>query len=126
MLEYTSLKDSGEREEFDTGSVRDRRAGKGRYDLLSPIAIRRWAVHTENGCDKYGERNWEKGQPIKLFLDSAARHIYSYLAGMRDEDHLAAAMWNIAAAIHTEEMVDAGRLPQTLMEGLPAPLLTEN
>ena len=37
--------DSGSREEFDTGSVRDTRAGKGRFDLLPRVALLRvgWA-----------------------------------------------------------------------------------
>ena len=30
------IHDSGTREEFPSGMVRDRREGKGRYDLLSP------------------------------------------------------------------------------------------
>ena len=38
-----STKDSGARREFTTGSRRDSRRGKGRFDLISPIAIRRLA-----------------------------------------------------------------------------------
>ena len=65
------LPDSGERIEFETGAVRDTTTGKGRYDLLSPIAIKRLAQHFENGGLKYKDRNWEKGIPLKRFLDSA-------------------------------------------------------
>jgi hypothetical protein len=110
-MDYTSVTDSGVREEFATGSVRDTRIGKGRYDLLSPIALRRLARHTENGAVKYGDRNWEKGQYVSRYLDSAIRHLYCYLGGARDEDHLAAVMWNAMAAIHTEEKCRAGELP---------------
>lgn len=114
MAEYNEVKDSGERREFSTGSVRDRSAGKGRYDLITPIGLRRLAVHYENGAVKYGDRNWEKGQPISCYLDSAIRHLFAYLEGKRDEDHLAAAAWNAFGAIHTVEKVAAGELPVEL------------
>jgi len=108
------LKDSGKREAFATGSVRDTREGKGRYDLLSPIVMLRDAQHMENGARKYGERNYELGQPLGRYVDSAMRHIQRFLEGHRDEDHLAAARWNIGALMHTEEMVKRGRLPVEL------------
>ena len=60
-FEWETVMDSGERQEFSTGSVRDTRKGKGRFDLLPPKAIRRLAVHFESGAIKYGDRNWEKG-----------------------------------------------------------------
>ncbi len=112
----TELPDSGKREEFSTGSRRDTREGKGRYDLITPHGMRRLALHYENGSRKYGDRNWEKGQPISRYLDSAIRHLYRYLAGDNAEDHLAAAAWNALSAIHTEEEVVAGRLPQVLAD----------
>ena len=111
---FTYVKDSGKRQAFKTGSVRDTREGKGRFDLISPIALKRLAQHYENGAKKYGDRNWEKGQPISRYLDSLIRHAYCYLEGHRDEDHLAAMMWNAAGAIHTEEMVERGLLPKEL------------
>jgi hypothetical protein len=114
MAMYDKVNDSGKRQEFETGSRRDTREGKGRYDLISPIAMQRLAKHFENGAVKYGDRNWEKGQPISRYLDSAIRHIYKFLEGHRDEDHLAAAMWNIGGAIHTEEVIERGLLPESL------------
>jgi hypothetical protein len=47
-------------------------------------------------------------------LDSAIRHIYKHLEGFRDEDHLAAGVWNLLGAIHTEEMIERGLLPKEL------------
>ena len=82
-------KDSGERQQFATGSQRDRRAGKGRYDLITPFAIARIVGVYERGAAKYDPRNWERGQPLSRYIDSALRHIFQYLAGLRDEDHLA-------------------------------------
>jgi len=118
-MKYDKVQDSGVREDFDTGSRRDTRKGKGRYDLISPIAIQRLAVHLENGSDKYGDRNWEKGQPLCRYFDSSIRHLYKYIDGSRDEDHLAAALWNIHCMIHTEEKITRGELPKELND-LPA------
>lgn len=109
--EYDSVKDSGERREFSTGSVRDVRIGKGRYDLIPPVALRRLAQHYENGAIKYGDRNWEKGQPLSSYADSMLRHCQDYLGGCRSEDHLAAISWNAFAIIFTESMLRAGKLP---------------
>lgn len=111
---YNSLEDSGSRREFETGSVRDVRTGKGRYDLISPIALSRIARHYENGAVKYGDRNWERGQPVCSYLDSAIRHAYRFLEGSREEDHLAAVAWNAMAAIHTLEEIERGLLPPEL------------
>ncbi len=124
MSDFTSVKDSGKRQEFDTGSVRDTREGKGRYDLIPPIAIERLAHHFENGAVKYGDRNWEKGQPLTRYLDSAIRHIYTFLEGDRSEDHLIAGVWNLMAAVHTEEMISRGLLPFELND-LPDTCLTD-
>lgn len=104
MTEKFELKDSGSRREFRTGAVRDRSEGKGRMDLLSPFANMRTARWLEKGASKYGERNWERGMPFSWLLDSALRHLYKYQAGCRDEDHLAAARFNIDALMHFEEL----------------------
>jgi hypothetical protein len=115
MMDYKKVKDSGTRQKFKTGAVRDIQQGKGRFDLISPIFLRRLARHYENGAVKYGDRNWEKGIPIGRFLDSAIRHLNEYREGLRDEDHLAASAWNIACIIHVEEMIERGLLPKELM-----------
>jgi hypothetical protein len=114
MKTFEGVNDSGERQEFSTGSVRDTRTGKGRFDLIPPVSLKRLAQHFENGAVKYGDRNWEKGQPISRYLDSAIRHLYDFLGGDRSEDHLAAAAWNAFAAIHTEQKVADGELPVEL------------
>jgi hypothetical protein len=120
------LPDSGDRREFDTGSVRDVRIGKGRYDLLSPFVTERDAKHMEAGAIKYNDRNWEKGQPLMSYFDSAKRHMESYVACLllgekAEEDHLAAVRWNIASFIHTEEMINRGLLPSDL-DDRPGPM----
>ncbi len=114
MVEYNSVKDSGERQEFNTGARRDTQSGKGRYDLLPPRAIKRLAKHYENGAKKYGDRNWEKGMPLSRFMDSAMRHMFKTLEGQRDEDHLIAAAWNILGIAEIQERIEEGLLPKEL------------
>lgn len=97
------IKDSGERTTFDTGANRDMSKGKGRLDLLPCSAILALARHCEAGALKYGERNVDKGIPQHSFIDSGLRHLFKYLRGDRDEDHLVAAFWNIAWALEQEE-----------------------
>lgn len=97
------VKDSGKREKFTTGMVRDVRTGKGRFDLISPIALRRLAVVYEKGAVKYEARNWENGAPISRFMDSALRHLNNHIEGRRDEDNLGMAAWNIFCMLHFDE-----------------------
>lgn len=98
---------------YGTGSRRDSREGKGRYDLISPYATKRLAQRLEFGVEKYGERNWEKGQPMDDFFDSAKRHMDNWQMGMTDEDHLAAAYWNLHCMIH----FDSVGMPEAPMMG---------
>lgn len=97
------LHDSGKREKFETGAVRDTREGKGRYDLIPAKALMRLAKIYEEGAEKYDDRNWEKGIPVSRCIDSAIRHLIKYLDGWQDEDHLAAVLFNIMAVMHFEE-----------------------
>lgn len=59
------------------------------------------AIHFEEGCQKYGERNWEKGIPAERYIDSAIRHYLKHLRGDRDEPHDRAFVWNILCCAWT-------------------------
>jgi hypothetical protein len=100
--EMQEIKDSGSRREFETGALRDMGENKGRFDLLPWTAISELAQHCENGAKKYGERNIDKGLPINSLIDSGIRHLCRYLEGYSDEQHLRAALWNIAWAMEFE------------------------
>lgn len=147
--EAPHIKDSGERQEFNTGAVRDIQKGKGRCDLMpldvvaeyftlygdvNPIIMsihsfqitgdynvlfrvldrfteRHWknnrtmflevAKHFEEGAEKYGENNWQKGLPVKCYINSAVRHYLKWLRDDKDEPHDRAFCWNILCAIWT-------------------------
>ena len=124
MDDKYAIKDSGERTEYDTGAVRDLRKGKGRYDLLQWRTIMALAKHMEMGIEKYGERNWEKGIPIKSFWDSGERHLIEFLLGMDDENHLIAAIWNLCCMYETLRMIEEGLLPEELYD-LPSKIKLE-
>ncbi len=113
MAKYNKVTDSGKRRKFGKNrAVRDVSTGKGRYDLISPIAMQRLADHYENGATKYDPRNWEKGMPLSVFLDSMERHLTKFREGHREEDHMSAVGWNAFGLIHTEEMIKRGLLPK--------------
>ena len=94
------IKDSGERTEFSTGAVRDMKRGVGRMDLLPWYGIIEVSKHCEEGAEKYGEHNVDKGIPLHSLCDSAARHLAKFIAGETDEDHLRAAAWNLLWALN--------------------------
>ena len=94
------IKDSGNRTEFSTGAVRDMKRGVGRMDLLPWYGIMEVSKHCEEGAEKYGEHNVDKGIPLHSLCDSAARHLAKFIAGETDEDHLRAAAWNLLWALN--------------------------
>lgn len=103
--ENDGMNDSGSRISYgDDKAIREPTVGKGRFDLISPFAMERLAKWTELGSLKYAVRNWEKGMPYSRYLDSANRHLNNFLKGMEDEDHLAAAAWNIFAIMHHQSL----------------------
>ena len=160
-----SIVDSGTRQEFPTGAVRDIQKGKGRCDLLpldvvsdmymtqcgrgchqqmvfgclfmfvetgdcihlqtaldvsaramfrdTSTMILEVSMHFEEGAEKYGENNWQKGLPVKCYINSAVRHYLKWLRGDTDERHDRAFCWNILCAIwtckHKPELNDYGQ-----------------
>ena len=110
------MKDSGTRETFETGAVRDSDEGKPRPELISPFAIERLSHWLRMGAEKYAPRNWEKGLPISRSMSSLCRHLMKYQQGCTDEDHIAAILCNAMFIAHTEEMCKRGVLPKTLLD----------
>jgi hypothetical protein len=90
---------------FSTGAVRGTDASGVRFDLITPIGLRRLAETCAEGAKKYGDRNWEKGIPATQMLNHAIRHVYLWLQGDASEDHLAHSAWNILGVCHFEEVL---------------------
>lgn len=116
-----SIEDSGKRESFSTGAVRDVADDKPRPDLISPFFMRRLGEHLAKGAKKYSEWNWAKGIDNARCFQSAYRHLLAYQCGETNEDHLAAAAFNLMAIIHNEEVtkgkikLNTGFSPDTLI-----------
>jgi len=104
MKDTFIIKDGGTRTEFKSGMVRDTGAGKIDWELVfnGPM-LERWAVHLTKGNAKYpdpepGKANWQRACGIEeqvRFRKGAARHFAQWMRGDDDEDHAAAAIFNI-------------------------------
>jgi len=100
-------KDSGKRQEYSTGMVRDTSKGKARFDLMVPSGVpyqhqflTRFAELLARGAEKYNDRNWEKArtdEELARFKESAFRHFMQWLCGEDDEDHASAVVFNLLA-----------------------------
>lgn len=66
------------------------------YTLILEVA-----KQFEDGAKKYGDSNWQKGIPVRCYIDSAVRHYLKYLRGDKDEPHDRAFCWNILCCIWT-------------------------
>ena len=101
------IKDSGERQSFSGGMVRDVATDKIDYSLiLDGPMFKRWAIHLTNGAKKYTKRNWMKAsgqEEYDRFKESALRHFLQWYWGDRDEDHASATIFNINGAEYVKE-----------------------
>jgi hypothetical protein len=108
------LPDSGQRAQFSTGAVRDASIGKGHFDSIPPVALRKLAKRFEDGSRKYKRANWMKGIPLSHYENSLTRHILAWKEGDESEDHAGAIIWNSCCMVWTDEEIKAGRLPKEL------------
>ncbi len=108
------VKDSGKREEFDSGMVRDTTEGKVDYTrCLEGPMLERWAAHLAKGAIKYpdvsmGVANWTLAsgpKELHRFKVSALRHMIQWMRGETDEDHAAAVFFNLNGAENVKEKV---------------------
>ena len=99
-----TVKDSGQRQEYASGMVRDLQDGKVEYDRpMDGPMFDRWAEHLTKAMAKYpddsdGQPNWMRANSpteLKRFRKSAVRHFRQWLRGDVDEDHAAAVYFNI-------------------------------
>ena len=107
MAQEFITKDSGERQEFSTGMVRDTSASKIRYDLVYMPMFKRWAELMTRGAVKYSPNNWKKAstqQELDRFKESAFRHFMTwFLEEDNSVDHGAAIYFNVAGAEYVKE-----------------------
>ena len=106
MAEFVT-KDSGKRQEFEGGMVRDTTEGKVNWALVAdgPM-LKRWAELMTRGAIKYDARNWMKasGQAeLDRARESAFRHFMQWYRGDVDEDHAAAILFNVNQVEYIKE-----------------------
>ena len=103
----------------DTGALRDiDTENKGRFDLLPYEALQEVAIHYAQGAEKYADRNWEKGLPLRSFIDSGLRHGHKLCGGLQDERHDRAWAWNALGYLWTRAKIVNNELPLSLAEGV--------
>lgn len=119
-MDNFTIKDSGKREEFNSGMVRDTAVGKADYTtILDGPMFDRWVEHLSKAKVKYpdvapGVANWtlaEGEEELVRFKKSAFRHFRQWLRGDRDEDHAAAVFFNINGAEYVREKIKNVKSP---------------
>lgn len=106
------IKDSGKRQTFSNGMIRDTAEGKVDFTLaLDGPMFERWAAHLTRAAEtKYPKRNWMKANDVETmerFKVSATRHFMQLLRGDTDEDHAAAVFFNINGWMYVKDKLDA-------------------
>jgi hypothetical protein len=108
-------KDSGERQTFETGMMRDSGQKDLRPDLLPGPMLVRWAELMGRGAAKYKARNWEKActeEELERFREGAFRHFVQWFYGLNtEEDHAAAVFFNISGAEHVKARLQVAPKP---------------
>jgi hypothetical protein len=104
------VKDSGKREEYKSGMVRDVTDDKIDFSLIydGPM-LERWAQHLTDGAKKYSKRNWLKAnglEELARFRESAIRHFHQWATGKTDESHESGVFFNINACEYLKEKLN--------------------
>lgn len=98
------VKDSGKRQEFDSGMMRDTQEGKiDWWRITQGPLLKRLAIHLTKGAAKYPDiapltPNWTLAagnEELARFKASALRHFMQWFYDELDEDHFAATVFNM-------------------------------
>lgn len=110
------VKETENKEIFETGAKRNIAEGRGSPSLLPFEAIKQLSIHMEKGAKVYGRGNYLKGMKISRYFDSAFRHLSDFAEYGFDseENNLAAILFNICAIIETKKLIEQGKLPREL------------
>jgi hypothetical protein len=107
MKDY-KVQDSGKRQDFETGAVRDTNEGKGRFDLISPVGMRLLA-------EDYNYK-WQDGSfSTSALLNETLFDVNLYMEGFRDVNYLTRAAGRCMASAHIECMAFNGLMDKKLL-----------
>jgi hypothetical protein len=110
------IRDTGDRQTFSTGMVRNAAKDKTRYNpVLEGPMFKRWASHLWKGKKVYpdaalGVGNWtlaETEEELQRAKESFFSHVMDYLDGDDVEDHAAAIFFNINLIENIKEKMAA-------------------
>jgi len=106
----SGLKDSGARQEYSSGMVREPSGIRERFDLILPLGqpynttlLYKWADILAMGCSKYKKRNWELASSVEeldRFKESAWRHFVKFMNGETDENHAGSILFNLNGIVY--------------------------
>lgn len=107
--------EQGKKRKFKTGATKQPAAGKGNPSLVSGLFLFELWKHLEEGVLIHGARNWERGFPLSVLVDSLERHItQDFRLRLTDENHLGAIACCAMFYIHTRKAIEMGFLPKEL------------
>lgn len=72
-----------------------------RFDLIDPISMFELAKILASGAEKYGDWNWLM-LDVQSNLNHALQHIFAYLAGDAQDDHLGHALCRLMFAVRLD------------------------
>lgn len=101
QLAYTGLSPDAPTTENDNGGKQS--VVEGRFDLIPPIAAFELAKVMEHGATKYAPKNWMKID-VDSHLNHLLAHVFAYMAGDRQDDHLTHALARAAMAVEIEKV----------------------
>ena len=101
-------------EKLNSGAHRERKEGKGKFNLLPFRALQQIALRLEEGSKKYGPKDWNKGIPQSMLLDSTLRHLVQFMKGEKDENHLVASATNILQMVEQQELIKEGKVDKSI------------
>ena len=81
-----------------------------RFDLIDAEAMFKMAGILDAGARKYGVDNW-RGMQTEDHINHALSHLYAFLSGDRQDDHLEHALCRVMFAVATEQPSNAAKIP---------------
>jgi len=96
---------AGEHRVVDPNTGGEKGSKLARFDLIPPDVMWDLAEHYGRGCQKYSDRNWEKGYAWGLSIAALERHLNAWKRGESTTDdpevgtfrHIIAVIWHACA-----------------------------
>lgn len=76
---------------------------EGRFDLIPPVAMLELAKIMAYGARRYAPNNWRK-IPLDDHVNHMLMHLFAYVAGDRQDDHLGHALARAAMAVEISKL----------------------